>query len=686
MFAKIAVNTKSSKRDDLFTYEIPEEIRDTILIGQLVIIPLGPRNVNGIVIEIEKTKPEFETKKIIKIVDESPIVDSEKVRLAQFISEYYWCGFSQALFAMLPINLRKRRTRIFKKDKNCHIVTLSHCQDEDSGKNSNEAMKQCSHFELNPAQEKCLDKITEAIKSKEAKTFLLHGVTNSGKTEVYLRSFAKVLEDGGGGIFIVPEIALTPQSVARFEAVFGRDRVALVHSGLSIAERLATWIDIKTGKKNIVVGSRSAIFAPLQNLKIIIVDEEHDLISFKSDQTPRYELHTVAEKLAELSNAVLIFGSATPLVTSYSRVVNGDWEYLSMPDRVDNSTPPQVKIVNMNDEKGKGGDGVFSEYLIQALELVLKNKKQALLFLNRRGMASFIICNDCKKVSMCESCDSALVFHSTDNKLWCHHCGKKYPTPTRCGVCGGLDFRFLGRGTERIETEIKKYFPDARIARMDRDTMTSAEAYQNIFEKYKAGEIDILIGTQMIVHGWDISSVDLAAVISIDESLLLPDYTSEEKVFELLTQLAGRTGRSGARGMMVLQTHNPDLWVFDCIVKNDYLSFVKKELALREKFSYPPFGRVIKLSLGGANRDLVEKKAEELAGKLKLRIQNSEFRIEVVGPIAPLIEKKFSKYWKIIVIKLKSNVGAENFLPVREDLLKLVPKEWTIDIDPMTLL
>ncbi|MDD5731703.1 MAG: primosomal protein N' [Patescibacteria group bacterium] len=733
MFARIAVNTKSSKRDDLFTYEIPEEIRDVICVGQLVIIPLGNRSVNGIVIGIEKTKPEFETKKILKIVDETPIVDNEKIELARFISEYYWCGFSQALFAMLPINLRKRKTKILRNDSREAVKDPGHpygCH---------------SNFQLNSAQEKALEKINNAIDDKKAKTFLLHGVTNSGKTEIYLRACAEALEvnlghpmsgipghwmsgGSGGCIYIVPEIALTPQAINRFEEVFGKDQVALIHSGLSISERLKTWIDIKTGKKNIVVGSRSAIFAPLQNLKIIIVDEEHDLISFKSDQTPRYELHTVAEKLAELSGSVLVFGSATPLVTSYAKVVSGEWEYLSLPDRVacpgqpggDNSIPPQVKIVDMSSpahnasHNEAGREGVFSDYLLQALELVLKNKKQALLFLNRRGMASFILCNDCKKVSMCESCDSNLVYHSIDNspygipqsgnsasggiipqgKLWCHHCGRKYPVPVKCGVCGGLDFRFLGRGTEKIESEIRKYFPQARIARMDRDTMTSDLKYQEIFEKYKKGEIDILVGTQMIVHGWDIPSVDLAAVISIDESLLMPDYSSEEKVFQLLTQLTGRTGRSNARGMMILQTINPDLAVFENVVKNDYLSFVKRELALREKFSYPPFGRMVKLSLGGMNGDLVEKKAEDMANKLKnLEIKKlKEARVEIVGPISPLVEKKYNRYWKNIILKFVETRGGASKdgkthgrVSLREELLNLVPKEWAIDIDPLTL-
>lgn len=678
MFAEIAVNSKSSRRDDLFTYLVPPEIEGDIVVGQMVIVPLANRKVNGVVIALHSTKPKFETKAIDKIVEPVPVVDKKMIELARFISEYYWCGFSQALFTMLPANLRKRKTRIFKqeiKNQKSKVKNVESLRDD--------IVSNISDLVLTFQQEKALGKIVGALEKNKPATLLLHGVTNSGKTEVYLRSFAKVLESGGSGIYIVPEIALTPQGLKRFEEVFGKDRVALVHSQMTIAQRLKTWVDIKTGKKRVVVGSRSAIFAPVENLKLVVIDEEHDLISFKSDQTPRYELHTLAEKLAGLTNSVLIFGSATPLVTSYKRVIDGDWEYLSMPERIGGGIAPMVKIVDMEETKPKGGDGIFSEYLLEALGLVLKNKKQALLFLNRRGMASFIICETCKKVSMCESCDSALVYHSIDNRLWCHHCGRKYPVPVRCDICGGLDFRFLGKGTEKIESEIKKYFPDARIARMDRDTMISDQAYQGIFDRFKAGEIDILVGTQMIVHGWDIPAVDLAAVISIDESLLIPDYASEEKVFQLITQLAGRTGRSDARGMLVLQTHNPDLPVFETAVKNDYLSFAKRELALREKFGYPPFGRIVKLSFGGVNKGVVEKKAEELKKSLDIKILDiageAGLDIDIIGPIAPLIEKKYGRYWKNIIIK--SKLPATSY-----QLLDIVPKDWVIDIDPISFL
>jgi len=722
MFADIALNTKSSNRNDLFTYLIPHELKDNLKVGQMVMVPLGNRKVNGIVIEIHNNKPKFETKKIEKIIDPAPLIDEKMIQLARFISEYYWAGIGQTVFSFLPANLRKRKTKIFKEDN--QIVKLLNCQGKEK-QNNNLAIYQFSNLTLTSQQEKALEKISTALDSGKPDTFLLHGVTNSGKTEVYLRAFAKALGGStrgqtsgnpggltsGSGIYIVPEIALTPQAIKRFEEVFGRNRIALIHSKLSIAQRLNTWMAIKQGKKDIIIGSRSAIFAPVQNLKLIIIDEEHDLISFKSDQTPRYELHRVAEKLAELSNSVLVLGSATPLVTSYKKVVDNEWEYLSMPERIDNSIPPMVKVINMEEEPAHnashnqaGREGIFSDYLLQALEMVLKNKKQALLFLNRRGMASFILCQSCKKVSMCESCDSALVYHSVDNKLWCHHCGRKYLVPVKCDVCGGLDFRFLGQGTERIESEIRKYFPAARIARMDRDTMTSDEAYQNIFEKYKKGEIDILIGTQMIVHGWDIPAVDLAAVVQIDESLLIPDYTSEEKVFELIMQLAGRTGRGNSRGMLILQTFNPELLIYQTAVKNDYLSFAKRELAIREKFSYPPFASLIKLSLGGTNKDLVEKKAEDLTGKLNHELSRiyREFHelgmknkiIEIVGPVSPLIEKKYNKYWKNIIIKF-SIFNFQPCLPagrfsmlesLRDELLSIVPKEWVIDIDPITLL
>ncbi len=682
-YADIALNTKSSKRDDLFTYSVPKELQDSISIGQLVLVPLGKRIMNGIVIKLHSKKPKFKTRDIDKVIDGVAVVDDSKIELARFISDYYWCSFSQALFHMLPPNLRKRRTRVFKE----------------GGKSQKPKIKSVIQklkftIKLNERQKNALEKIKDSIKKKMSKTFLLHGVTNSGKTEVYLRAFDEVLKNKGQGIFIVPEISLTPQIVERFENVFGEERIAVVHSKLSLADRLKTWTEIKGGKKDIVIGSRSAVFAPLSNLKLIVVDEEHDLISFKSDQTPRYELHVVAEEISRITDSTLVFGTATPLVESYFQVVEGNWEYLSMPDRVDISESinmgkkemPRIKIVDMNDERKKNNYSLFSEYLVDALNIVLKNKKQALLFLNRRGMATTLLCRDCGEICKCDNCEVPLVYHLSNNKLWCHHCGAVYDNVTKCKNCGGFNIQFLGKGTERIEEDIKKFLPKAMIARMDRDTMVKEQDYKNIFSDFEKGKIDIIIGTQMIVHGWDLPSVDLAGVISLDAALNIPDFRSSEKVFQLITQLAGRTGRANSEGILVLQTFEPENWVYSLVKKGDYLSFIKKELDVREKFSYPPFAQVIKLSISDKDKEKVEKKAMDLKKVLESRIKNQE-SIKIVGPAYPLIAKKYGRWWQNVIVKLKTqNSKLKTMELLRDDLLEVVPKEWTIDIDPLSLL
>ena len=295
------------------------------------------------------------------------------------------------------------------------------------------------------------------------------------------------------------------------------------------------------------------------------------------------------------------------------------------------------------------------------------------------------MCRDCGKIFHCEDCDVPLVYHLSNNKLWCHHCGRTYDLIGKCSSCGGFNIQFLGRGTERIEEEIKKIFPKARVDRMDRDTMTEQESYKDSFDKFAKGETDVLVGTQMIVHGWDIPSVDLAGIISLDAALNVPDFRSGEKVFQLITQLAGRTGRKDSQGLLILQTFDPENWLFETAAKGDYVSFIKRELAMREKFGYPPFWQLIKLTLSGKDKALVEKKATELKEVLTKKLQATSYKLEVIGPAYPLVPRKYGRYWQNIIIKFKLPTTCYQ-LPIKNEILDLVPKEWTIDIDPLTLL
>ncbi|MFA7308718.1 MAG: primosomal protein N' [Patescibacteria group bacterium] len=671
-YADIAPNAKTSGNLELFTYAIPEELRGIVIIGQLVQIPLGPRTINGIVLAIHNTKPSFTTREIKKIIDEEPVLSPVHIEVARTIAQHFYTSLPLTLFHMLPPNVRKRKRKLssVKAKKETHGQKFV-----------------INDLILNAYQKPALLKITSAIDKKIYTPFLLHGVTGSGKTEIYLRAMAHVLESGGQGIFIVPEISLTPQSIARFEQVFGRESVAVVHSQMTSGERLKIWEGIRDGQKKVVVGSRSALFAPLPNLKIIIVDEEHDLISFKSDQTPRYELHFVAQELAKRTGAALIFGSATPLVTSYQKVVTSEWEYLSLPERVDNKQLPTVKILNMWDERQHGNKSYLSSYLEESLRFIVAHKRQAIVFLNRRGASTIIRCQDCGTVSECEDCSVPLVYHMSNNKMWCHHCSRQYELLYKCKHCQGAQIFFGGRGTERVEMELKQSFPQAIIARMDRDTMEKGEDYLNIFESFKKGAIDIIVGTQMVVHGWDIPSVDLAAVISIDGPLLLPDYRSEEGVFQLLVQLAGRTGRGEMKGMLVVQTEMPDHFIFELARKGDYTGFATQELKKRELFGYPPFMDLVVLSYAHLKPEVAEKKAKDLKiqlDELKEKV-DPENTVTIVGPFEPLVAKKYGKYLRTIVLKIRKDTTDQRYV-VRDQLLKQVPSDWTIDVDPLSIL
>lgn len=673
-YADIAPNAKTKGIFETYTYAIPAEMQSILAVGQLVQIPLGPRTINGIVTAIHDTPPTFATKDIKKIIDLEPAVDTARIELARQIAQHYFTSMSLVLFHMLPPSIRKRKRTLKSKSTGEKIT----------------GEEVLNPLDLNSYQQQALTRIVSAIKKHTYAPYLLHGVTGSGKTEVYLRAMAEALSQGGGGIFIIPEISLTPQSITRFEAVFGADRIAVVHSHLTAGERSDTWQAVRAGAKDIVIGSRSAIFAPVKDLRIIIVDEEHDLISFKSDQTPRYELHTVAEMLARLAHAVLVLGSATPLITTYDRVLTGEYSYLSLPERVDGKVLPPVEIVDMNHERSAGNYTFLAEKTQEELSRVLASKKQAIVFLNRRGMATLSRCQECGEIASCEDCDSALVYHMSNHRLWCHQCTRQYEQKVTCSRCGSIDIRLLGQGTEKIEMEIKQLYPHAIVARMDRDTMERGGDYERVFEAFRAGHIDILIGTQMVVHGWDIPNVDLAIVVSLDGPLMIPDYRSQEGVFQILEQLAGRTGRGANQGKMMIQTLYPDHEVFGLVKRHDYTGFVKDQLAQRERFGYPPYRRLVILSFGATGSTLALERARRLTDELleaKAGLNEADQQsIEIIGPIEPMMARKYGKYWQQIIIKLKTQQASDPGADVVGRLLEKVPKDWVIDIDPVNVL
>ena len=504
----------------------------------------------------------------------------------------------------------------------------------------------------------------------------------------------KHLKKNKSAIYIVPEISLTPQTIQRVINRFGKKKIAIIHSQMTGGQRLAFWQQIRNGKINIVIGSRSAIFAPLPNLGIIVIDEEHDLISFKSDQTPRYELHPVAEKMAEISGAKLILGTATPLAETWQKARDKQYELLELPERISTTTGeirprPMIKIIDSGREVLAKNYSPISLYLESALEEIVKYGRKALIFINRRGAATLIICSTCGWISKCPSCDIPFVYHLSKNKSVCHHCGKIAPPAAICPICSGLAIKYLGTGTQKIEAEIARMFPKTKILRLDRD-ITSKTAHKEIFDEFKKDESAILIGTQMIAHGWDIPEVDLVGILGADLMLNFPDFRAQEKTFELLVQLAGRAGRGSRPGIVVIQTNQPESAVYENVKKYEIEKFLDEELEARREHGYPPFTRLIKLSFGHKLEEKSKKEAVTLFNNLQRAIpQEAQQSLELLGPMPALLYRLHGRYWWQIIIKCHSGLPGIDSGRGQNDgtkqILDLVPNDWIIDIDPISL-
>ena len=503
-------------------------------------------------------------------------------------------------------------------------------------------------LKFSPAQENCFNEITPSIDMSRFKTFLLHGVTGSGKTELYIRCIQRVLEQRKTAIMIVPEISLTPQTVSRFLKRFG-SQVAILHSGLSQAERYQEWKKTHEGKVSIVVGARSAVFAPFKNLGVIVIDEEHDS-SYKQDSTPRYHARDTAIVRAQSKNAVVILGSATPSLESLKNAQDGKYHYLSLKQRVHARLLPSIRIIDMGREKNeKKNFSILSISLKNAVRDRLERGEQVFLFLNRRGTANYVFCRECGFVFQCGRCSVTLTFHGHGNTLQCHYCNFTTRTPKTCADCSGDVIRFSGFGTQKLESETQRLFPKARILRLDRDTTRKKSAFDTMHQKMQTGQIDILIGTQMITKGHDFPNVTLVGVVHADISLNIPDFRSSEKTFQLLTQVAGRAGRGKVPGQVIIQTHNSDHFVLKFVREHDYEKFTHRELAFRKKLNYPPFSRLIALEIESEN----ERSGQDAARKLKnvlTRAITKVAGIEMLGPTKAALYKINNRFrWHFII-------------------------------------
>jgi len=542
---------------------------------------------------------------------------------------------------------------------------------------------------LTSDQKEALSHIEEATAGGGFKSFLLHGITGSGKTEVYMRIIHRIIEEEKEAIVLVPEISLTPQLIDRFRRRFD-PTIAVLHSGLSPGERYDQWRQILRGEVRIAIGARSAIFAPFRRLGVIIVDEEHEP-SFKQEEKLKYNARDLGVMRAKMDKAVLILGSATPSVESFFNTQTKKFRYLHLPRRVESRPLPVVEIVDMRLEKRDGRTPVFSSKLRDALINNTETGQQSLIFLNRRGFANFVLCRDCGWTSRCPNCSVTLTYHAVGRTLHCHHCGFVTPTPAECPQCRGYSLYPIGIGTQKIEEETLKLLPSAKVARMDRDTTTRKGAYTRIVRAMESGEIDVLIGTQMIVKGHDFPNITLVGIICADTVLNFPDFRAAERTFQLLTQAGGRAGRGDLMGRVIIQTYNPDHYSIERAKKHDFLAFYQDEITFRKELRYPPFSRLANVRISGNNEEMIERFVKRLGMTgAKIRMTNKTYKshLDLLGPCrAPLARVKGRYRWHLL-IKSDRTEALHRFLG---ELLEKTDLESTgiqleVDIDPVSLM
>lgn len=633
MIAEVAFNLPLEKT---FHYLVPEPLQSAARPGMRVAAPFGPRERTGFIVRFVDRSPFSQLKPVRRLIDAAPVITDERWALAEWMSAYYYCSVGEALSAMVPSGLRLPKTG---------------AEPDGAGGPTTQALA------LTPHQAGGLRAILEAVSQARAARrlatpagpqVLVHGVTGSGKTELYLQAIAKVLAEGQSAICLVPEIAITPQMVERFTGRFGA-LVAVWHSRMRASERSRAWAAMASGGKRVVIGARSAVFSPVRSLGLIVIDEEHET-SYKQAEAPRYHAREVAVVRAGLANAVVVLGSATPSVESYYAATRPGGRLVHLPERIMGRPLPQVEVVDLREEiANRRGQGPFSARLSRALEATVRQGGQAMLLLNRRGFARTAQCQTCGTVERCPQCSVPLIYHASRRVLLCHYCNTELPAPEICAHCKKGYVRYRGSGTERVESELHRLFPATSIARMDRDTMSDRESHQRIYDAVKGQEVNLLVGTQMIAKGFDFPLVTLVGVISADTALNLPDFRAGERTFDLLAQMAGRAGRGDLPGRVVVQTYCPDHYAIQAAKTHDYKEFYRAELAARRSLSLPPFVHLVELTIMGRHTEKVQVAAAELAGKL--RAKDGKSRVSLLGPAPHRIPRLRKVYRMCLMLK-----------------------------------
>lgn len=662
MFPTIAEVVFNLPLERTFHYLISADLYDKLKPGMRVLAPFGGRELLGFAIYVgtESPLPLNRLKTIRRVVDAHPVIDGERWELARWMSGYYLCTLGEALAAMVPAALRQpkvQREEAFSQKPPAAKIPV-----------------------LTAHQRQAFGVIQEALDKKAASACLLHGVTGSGKTELYLRAIENVLARGQSAICLIPEIALTPQMTDRFFERLG-SQVAVWHSRLTAKQRSVQWEKLATGVCRVVVGARSAVFAPVKHLGLIVIDEEQEQ-AYKQDNVPRYHARTIARHRAQLTGALLLLGSATPSVESYFAASEGKDQLLVLPERVRERTLPKVEIVDMREEMFRSRRaGPFSMRLMQALEQAIVRKEQVILMLNRRGFARVAQCQGCGWVGRCPSCSVPLIFHADSQKLICHYCSESRELADICPACHKGYVKLRGAGTERVESELHRLFPASVIARMDRDTTRARDSHQRFYEEVKTGQIGLLVGTQMVAKGHDFPRVTLVGIISADTALNLPDFRAGEWTFDLLTQAAGRAGRGEVPGVVVIQTYCPSHYAIQAARSHDYQKFYEEELKQRRQLSLPPFAHLIKLTVSAGNRQRAVEAADRLAGKLS-RAQKDSF--DLLGPSFHRIPRLRGRYRMCLLMKGKSvEPMVESLRKVLQSGRRFEGLAVAVDVDPL---
>ncbi|MFN2502590.1 MAG: primosomal protein N', partial [Pyrinomonadaceae bacterium] len=700
-----------------FTYRIPDEIRSTIKLGARLMLPFGRRNLTGYAVGLHADIPadveidETKIKDVIEVLDDEPLITPEILKLTQWTADYYASFWGEMLKASLPAGINsekvrpKRRKAVRLLDgeteqaltepqqrivdllRSCGgemlftdviersgvgaspINTLSkrgvvevYVQDvmrDPLGKASFPAL---DDFTLTDEQKNAFEQITGALQNADVfKAFLLHGVTGSGKTEVYIRAMRYTLDTGRSAMMLVPEIALTPVFSRRLRAVFGAD-VAILHSNLSPGERFDEWRRIRRGDARIAIGTRSAVFAPLENIGLVIVDEEHDP-SYRQHESPFYNARDVAVMRAHLAGAVAVLGSATPAMETFYNAQSGKYTYLRLPDRIGGRGLAVAELIDMREVfKREGKDVPLSDELLEAIDAAYLQGEQVIILLNRRGFSQFVLCRTCGETLKCKNCDITLTFHRGGGILLCHYCNYRENTPKVCPHCESEYLYFVGEGTEKIEDLLIRKFPDMRIARVDRDTTANKGEMEDVLLKFAAGGLDMLVGTQMIAKGHDFPNVTLVGVISVDIGLGLPDLRSAERTFQLITQVAGRAGRGKRAGKVLIQTYYPEHYALRHAKEQDYEGFYAEEIKFRQRLAYPPFFVLASIIIKHREHVFASKNANIL--RRTLDAANTERNARVLGPAPASLSRLKNEYRLQIIIKAVSRKALRQTLDI----------------------